>query len=79
MTTAAELRDSIDSFAKKAFRIRDQRDALLAACKEAYEALDNVYDVDQPEPDHFVESPFSGAGEVMRSLKCAIEKAERPE
>ena len=39
-----------------------QRDALLTAAQFAWEALDNVYDVDEPELGHRKEYPFSGAG-----------------
>lgn len=49
---------------------------LLEACLAAYDALDNVYDVDAPTPGHYKEHPFSGAGAVLSRLIRAIKKAE---
>jgi hypothetical protein len=77
MTTSAELNASFDSMATKALRVKKDRDLLLAVCKQAYEALDDRYDVDQ-EGEHFKESPFNGAGELLMRLKAAIERAELP-
>lgn len=49
--------------------------ALLAACKAAYDELDNIYDVDQPAGESPKEYPFNGAGELMAKLRSAIVKA----
>lgn len=49
---------------------------LLEACRDAFEALDNVYDVDEPEPGHQKEIPFSGIGSLLTTLRAAIDKAE---
>jgi hypothetical protein len=76
MTTETELHDSFDRMARKALRVKEDRDRLLAACKTAYNALDNIYDVDEPEPGRKIEHPFSGAGQVMRKLRTAIDSAE---
>lgn len=57
-------------------RLTSDRDALLVVAKRIYAELDNLYDVDQ-EGEHYRESPFSGAGELMNSLRKVIEQAER--
>lgn len=75
MISVQELNDSFDSLAKTALRIKAERDMLLAACKLAWAELDNHYDVDQ-DGERAREMPFNGAGEVMRALRAAIDKAE---
>jgi|SRR5271170_7162037 len=50
---------------------------LLKACNEAWIALNDVYDVDIDSEGH-KEYPFSGAGDVMSTLKLAIDKAVKP-
>lgn len=75
-TTIAELTASIESLGATAVRIKEERDLLLAACTLAIGMLDNVYDVDQPEPGKFVESPFSGAGDLLAILKRAVALAK---
>lgn len=49
---------------------------LLEACRSAFEALDDRYDVDEPLGEVLRESPFQGAGKIMRFLRQAIAKAE---
>ena len=71
------LEQSFDHLAKTALRIKAGRDHLLAACTTALEMLDNVYDVDEPEPGHRKEYPFSGAGDLMNKLRTAIAFAIR--
>jgi hypothetical protein len=75
-TAEEQLNDSFDSLSRTAMRVKGERDALLLACLAAEEAIDSHYDVDQPEPGHFKEYPFSGAGEILRKLRAAIEKAD---
>ena len=53
-----------------------QRDELLKVCKEAYQLLDNIYDVDEPHPGHYKEVPFSGAGHLINRLSTVISKVE---
>jgi hypothetical protein len=76
MTTPQELNDSFDSLAAKVLRVKAERDALLIACKHAYEELDERYDVDRDSEGRNKEYPFSGAGALMSELKRAIDKAE---
>jgi len=77
MATQQELNDSFDSLARVALRVKIERDALFVACKRAYEELDDRYDVDRDSEGGHKEYPFNGAGELMRILKEAIDKAER--
>jgi len=55
--------------------------ALLAACRQVFERLDNLYDVDQPGGDspRYIESPYAGAGEDMVTLRQAIYDATKEE
>lgn len=81
MTTAKQLAKqqlnaSLDSLGKTALRVKSERDALLAACKAVYEALDERYDVDRDSEGRNKEYPFNGAGALMSMLKRAIDKAE---
>lgn len=73
---AETLDESFERLSTTALRIKADRDALLNVCKVAYEALDNVYDVDESEPGHYKEYPFSGAGGLLSALRRAIEKSE---
>ena len=75
MTTREELNANFDSMAEIALRIKAERDSLLAACIHAYAELDDRYDVDMDSEGASKEYPFNGAGEVMRVLKQAIDKA----
>jgi len=74
-TSQQELNDSFDSLALTALRVKTERDTLLAACQRAYAELDIRYDVDRDSNGGHTESPFNGAGELMRVLKSAIDKA----
>jgi len=75
MDTREQLNADFELLSKTAMRVKVERDALLLACKLAYAELDARYDVDQ-EGEHMREIPFSGAGDLMRRLKGAIDKAE---
>lgn len=77
MTTAKQLNASFDSMAATALRIKSERDALLAACKAVYAALDERYDEGRDSEGRNKEYPFSGASALMSMLKRAIDKAER--
>lgn len=71
---ATQLEASFDRLSETVLRMKAERDALLAACQRAYEELDERYDIDQ-DGERLKEYPFSGAGELMRVLKSAIDKA----
>jgi hypothetical protein len=71
MTSEKELQDAFDKMAASAMKVKRDRDTLLEACRAAWGALDDVYDVDQ-----CVEFPFRGAGQVMAELRKAIDHAE---
>jgi len=58
-------------------KLISDRDALLVIAKRVYAELDNIYDVDCDNGRNR-ESPFSGAGELMTSLRRVIERTERP-
>ena len=73
MTTYGRLEKAIDGLEATAKRVKAERDALLETCVLAHRELDNVYDVDQPEPGVHKEYPFSGAGELMSKLRLVIE------
>ena len=73
MTTYNQLENAITSLETSALKVKRERDALLQTCVLAYKELDNVYDVDEPEPGHRKEYPFSGAGELMSKLRLVIE------
>jgi len=75
--TEQDLHNAIDSLGRTALRVKIERDALFVACKRAYEELDDRYDVDRDSEGGHKEYPFNGAGELMRILKEAIDKAER--
>ena len=75
MITPEQLNKSFDDVFATALRIKAERDALLVACQRAYAELDDRYDVEQFSDGDFKEYPFSGAGEMMRYLKAAIDKA----
>jgi hypothetical protein len=55
-------------------RLKRLNKILYGACQMAFDELDNVYDVDLG-TDYTKEIPFTGAGEVMRTLKQAMETA----
>lgn len=74
MTTNAELNESLDSLGKTALEVKKQRDMLLMAAQMVYQELDDRYDVDQPEPGVYKESPFNGAGACLSALRNAIER-----
>jgi hypothetical protein len=57
-------------------KVKRDRDTLYRVCKDAYQMLDNVYDVDEPTPGHHKEHPFSGAGLLLQALRGAIQQAE---
>jgi len=71
------LEQSFDHLEKTALKVKADRDCLLNVCTLALEMLNNVYDVDEPEPGHRKEYPFSGAGELMDKLRTAIAFAIR--
>jgi len=48
---------------------------LLAACRDLYQRLDDMYDVDE-DPARKREFPYSGAGADMQMLERVIKKAE---
>ena len=75
MTASEKVMQDIEKLGETALRIKTERDALLAACKRVYAEIDDRYDVDYCGEDT-KEYPCSGAGEWMRVLKAAIEKAE---
>lgn len=74
--TDPDVHAALDKLGKTALQIADERNALLAACRIAFKALDDAYDVDEPQPGHPREYPFAGAGLVMQALRVAIGKAE---
>ena len=53
-------------------RLTKAAPALLAACRQVFERLDNLYDVDMPAGESPKERPYSGAGEDMAALRQAI-------
>ena len=57
-------------------KLSEDRDALLVVAKRVYAELDNIYDVDQRSDGSHRESPFSGAGQLMKQLRRTIEKVE---
>lgn len=73
--TAEELNKSFDDVFATAMRVKAERDALLTACQRAYSELDERYEVERDSEGGHKEYPFSGAGEVLRYLKAAIDKA----
>ena len=77
MTTHEELSMDLDRLQEIVLRVKKDRDALLVMAKRIYAELDNLYDVDQRPDGSMRESPFSGAGDLMRSLKRVIEEAEQ--
>lgn len=74
--TDKDLNDSLDRLAKTALALKASHNELLAVANAALEALDDVYDVDQPHGESAKEYPFRGAGELMTRLSRAIKKGE---